>query len=69
MNNLLTLIFALIFSLSVNVWARDSYEYAEMAKNRSYPGGAEESDLKIQPDDFFRRTANVNNDLDLENQN
>lgn len=33
----------------------DSIDYSESAKNRTYVGGSEESDLKIVPESYFQK--------------
>lgn len=43
-----------IFSLSYS-YAYDAFELSETAKNRTYVGGLEESDLKVLPDSFFSK--------------
>ncbi len=41
--------FTLIFLLfSFNLFAADQSKYIEIARDRSYKGGADESDLKVQ---------------------
>ena len=49
-NNFLTFC-VLLFFLSVYplaIFAEEQSQFAEMARERQYPGGSEESDLKVQ---------------------
>lgn len=39
----------------VQVRAEDALDYSDMAKNRTYLGGAEESDLKVLPESYFQK--------------
>ncbi len=34
---------------------KEPFEYSEMAKNRTYIGGAEESNLKLLPESHFQK--------------
>lgn len=44
--------------ISSTIWAQESADYADRAKNRTYPGGIEESDLKILPASHFQNNKN-----------
>lgn len=52
------IIFAAGLTLSSIVFAQNAADYAEMAKNKSYPGGVEESDLRILPASHFQKNQN-----------
>lgn len=46
------------FSVSVQAQTptpKEAFEYSEMAKNRTYVGGPEESNLKLLPDSYFSK--------------
>ena len=34
---------------------KEPFEYSEMAKNRTYKGGLEESNLKLLPESYFQK--------------
>lgn len=34
---------------------KEAFEYSEVAKNRTYVGGPEESSLKLLPDGYFQK--------------
>jgi hypothetical protein len=34
---------------------KEAFEYSEMAKNRTYVGGPEESNLKLLPESYFQK--------------
>lgn len=46
------------FSLSVQAQVpvpKEAFEFSEMAKNRTYVGGSEESNLKLLPESYFQK--------------
>ena len=52
---ILILLSLLTLIIGHTVYALESADYADMAKNRTYIGGAEESDLKLLPETYFQK--------------
>lgn len=49
-------LFVSVMSYQAAAWAYDAHEISEIAKSRTYPGGAEESDLKLIPAEVMKRS-------------
>lgn len=55
LNCMLGFVFTFGMLLGVHVQADDAFDYSDMAKNRTYLGGAEENDLKVLPESYFQK--------------
>lgn len=51
----------LSFSAHAEAPPKVTYDYSELAKNRTYVGGAEESDLKLLPENYFQKNKKPTN--------
>ncbi len=49
------LIFILSAVIGFQAQGLETADYSDMAKNRSYVGGAEEGDLKVLPEAYFQK--------------
>lgn len=52
------------FSLSVKAQVptpKEAFEFSEMAKNRTYVGGSEESNLNLLPESYFQKNKKTTN--------
>lgn len=56
------LILNFIFFIESHAQALDAADYSEMAKNKTYRGGAEESDLKLLPESYFQKNKKNNSE-------
>ena len=57
MNKFIFLIITLALATTLNSYADEESAYAENARLRIYPGGADESDLKVQA--VLKRTTDL----------
>ncbi len=60
----LSIIFISNLAFAETLNPKEAFEFSEVAKNRSYRGGPEESNLKILPANYFQKNKKSTNSED-----